>query len=586
MDAWLSRAPRRGIAAGASCALLLLAVGSAANTVAVSAVSPLTIAVDSLADGDLGQGATTCTSAAAGGKCTLRAALELNDAGAGGSTVTLGSGQFQLTLGQLVANKSVTINGAGPAASVVLGSTGARVIQIGSGASPVTITALAIENGRATGGDSEGGGIANDGSLTLRSVTVQGNSGTIGGGIVDVGSLTLQSGVLIAKNHAFGIDGSRILGEGGGIAEFGTLTASGAVLSGNEAGGFVNGADNGFGGNLAVLRSSQSGRATIANTTIAQGAAGFGGGVFVDVGESATFTASTFAGNTANSGGADGGGLLNDCGAVSLTNDTFDGNRAPDGFGGAIDDTCSSDQLPAAPTTAKTPAVPGPPRMVVPAGVPAASTAAPAPAKPNTSLDFVTIADSAAASAANFAGGAGLVSAGDASNVTVHDTIIANGANNAAHNCATFESKIVSLGHNLEDRNDCGFTLAGDLTKTDPQLGALHDNGGPTQTMALVAGTAAVDAADPNCDVNTDQRGVSRPQGAHCDIGAFELAVAATPNPSPSGSPTALPQPPMTGTGPGRGGSGVPVGSLLVVLGLLVGAGGAATLLRRRRRTA
>jgi hypothetical protein len=454
-----------------------------------------------------------------------------------------------------------------------------------NGANPVTMTALAIENGRATGGDSEGGGIANAGSLTLRSVTVQGNSGTFGGGILDVGSLTLQSGVVITKNHAVGIDGSAILGEGGGIAEFGTLTSSGAVLSGNEAGGFVNGADNGFGGNLAVSQSGDGvlrGRATITNTTIAQGAAGFGGGVFVDVGESATFTASTFTGNTAHSGGADGGGLLNGCGAVRLTNDTFDGNRAPDGFGGAVDDTCSSDLLPAAPTTAKTPALPSTPHMTVPAGVPAASAAAgPAPAKPNTSLDFVTIADSAAASAADFAGGAGLVSAGDASNVTVHDTIIANGANNAAHNCATFESKIVSLGHNLEDRNDCGFTQAGDLTRTDPQLGALHDNGGPTLTMALVAGTAAVDAADPNCDVDTDQRGVSRPQGAHCDIGAFELAVATTPNPSPSGSPTTLPQPPMTGTRPEKGGSGVPAVILLAVLGLLLAAGGAVALLRR-----
>ena len=374
MDAWLSQAPRRGIAAGASLALLVLAAASAANARPVSAVSPATIAVDTLADGHLDSGATTCTSASASGKCTLRAALELNDAGAGGSTITLSSGQFQLTLGQLLANKSVTVDGAGAAASVVLASPGARVIQIRTGARPVTMTALAIENGRATGGDSEGGGIANAGSLTLRDVTVQGNSGTFGGGIADVGSLTLQSGVVITKNHALGIDGSALSGEGGGIAEFGTLTSSGAVLSGNEAGGFIGALDNGFGGNLALGEGVDAsgdvvlrGRATVTDTTIAQGAAGFGGGVFVDIGESATFTASTFTGNTANSGGADGGGLLNGCGAVTLTNDTFDGNRAPDGFGGAIDDTCESDLLTAAKTPAKMPAIPSAPHMIVPA---------------------------------------------------------------------------------------------------------------------------------------------------------------------------------------------------------------------------
>jgi len=51
----------------------------------------------------------------------------------------------------------------------------------------------------------------------------------------------------------------------------------------------------------------------------------------------------------------------------------------------------------------------------------------------------------------------------------------------------------------------------------------LQDNGGPTWTHALLPGSSAIDAIPPaNCPVDTDQRGVTRPQGNNCDIGAYE----------------------------------------------------------------
>ena len=59
----------------------------------------------------------------------------------------------------------------------------------------------------------------------------------------------------------------------------------------------------------------------------------------------------------------------------------------------------------------------------------------------------------------------------------------------------------------------------------DPLLGALADNGGPTQTHALLTGSPAIDAAGDcvaDLSITTDQRGISRPQGTACDIGAFE----------------------------------------------------------------
>ena len=67
-----------------------------------------------------------------------------------------------------------------------------------------------------------------------------------------------------------------------------------------------------------------------------------------------------------------------------------------------------------------------------------------------------------------------------------------------------------------------GITCFGVIT-TDPLLGALQDNGGPTQTMMLMAGSPAIDGGyNPTCAAQ-DQRGVPRPQGANCDAGALEV---------------------------------------------------------------
>jgi hypothetical protein len=80
-------------------------------------------------------------------------------------------------------------------------------------------------------------------------------------------------------------------------------------------------------------------------------------------------------------------------------------------------------------------------------------------------------------------------------------------------------------GGNLQyPGTDCEATIP----SADPLLGPLQNNVGPTETMALQPGSAAIDAAvDANCPA-TDQRGVVRPQGPHCDIGAFELVQTLT----------------------------------------------------------
>jgi hypothetical protein len=83
---------------------------------------------------------------------------------------------------------------------------------------------------------------------------------------------------------------------------------------------------------------------------------------------------------------------------------------------------------------------------------------------------------------------------------------------------------VTSGGHNIDDLNGCGFSAAGDRVNTNPHVGGLADNGGPTQTMALQTGSPAIDAGTNTGCPGTDQRGVARPQGSACDIGAYEVA--------------------------------------------------------------
>jgi hypothetical protein len=115
----------------------------------------------------------------------------------------------------------------------------------------------------------------------------------------------------------------------------------------------------------------------------------------------------------------------------------------------------------------------------------------------------------------------------DGGTVTATNTIVSVGT--GADNCATANSgTITDGGHNLDSGTSCEFAPAS--SNKDPKLGALANNGGPTETMALFMGSPAIDAGDDTVCAAVpvsaqDQRGVTRPQGAHCDIGAFEVLV-------------------------------------------------------------
>ncbi len=124
-------------------------------------------------------------------------------------------------------------------------------------------------------------------------------------------------------------------------------------------------------------------------------------------------------------------------------------------------------------------------------------------------------------------------------NASAKNTIIADNSDNTAaiDNCsAALEAK----GPNLENGTECEFAAHSGLSKANPLLGALANNGGETETLALLVHSPAIDAGtDEGCPA-TDQRGVKRPQGASCDIGAYEFQTVADLGVTQSASATTL----------------------------------------------
>jgi hypothetical protein len=120
-------------------------------------------------------------------------------------------------------------------------------------------------------------------------------------------------------------------------------------------------------------------------------------------------------------------------------------------------------------------------------------------------------------------GGALYISTGGAA--TVVNTILANSLSGS--NCF---GTLTDAGHNISSDASCNFTAAGSLNSTDPKLGPFGIYGGLTATFPLLAGSPAIDAGDPASCPAVDQRGISRPYGAGCDIGAFESAPPYTVN--------------------------------------------------------
>jgi hypothetical protein len=145
----------------------------------------------------------------------------------------------------------------------------------------------------------------------------------------------------------------------------------------------------------------------------------------------------------------------------------------------------------------------------------------------------------------------GGLDATDEGSVTVTNSIVHG---NEPSDCS---GDVTSGGGNIDGDDSCGLTAEGDQPETDPLLGALAANGGPTDTHLPLEGSPAIDAALAGPCPGTDQRGETRPQDgnddgtAACDVGAVEVAAQPDPDPTTTTTTTGVPEIPVAPTPPG-----------------------------------
>jgi hypothetical protein len=411
-----------------------------------------------------------------------------------GQTITL-------TSGELLLNKNLTITGPGAGLLTISGNQASRVFEV-AGSATDFISGLTITSGRAT---PAGGGILNAGTLTLSNATVSGNlvhggGGDLdfGGGIYNSGTLTVQSST-VTGNEARGVLPGEFgfeSGAGGGIYNRGALTVTNSTVSANTASG---------GGGLFNDR----GTTTVNHSTLSGNTAYGPGGAISIAGGTATVNASTLASNTAD----DGGGIRIVSGKLTINSSMLSGNTASgsDGTGGAI-------SVDGGTVTVNTCTLAGN----------SASYAGGAIYNRGT----LTVLSSTIT--ANTASAVGGISNSDPngwgdSNATLNmrNTILAGNAD--SYGISDLYGALASSGYNLIGDGTWGDGFAAtDLVGTydapiDPGLGPLQNNGGPTQTMAVLSGSPARNAGDPAQLGMPDQRGVLRSGGV--TIGAYQDAV-------------------------------------------------------------
>ena len=221
------------------------------------------------------------------------------------------------------------------------------------------------------------------------------------------------------------------------------------------------------------------------------------GGLIIQL-SSVTITRSFISDNTSND--APGAGLHIECdfNQIQISDSTISGNQTNAGGGGIYNRGCLILM-----------------RNVTISGNIAGSGGSAISNGSDQIMGSITISHSTITGNLSGDAGAGIKST-DGSEVIIINSIVAFNGNT---NC---NGNVLSGGFNLESNDTCGFNAPGDLTNTDPLLGPLADNGGGTDTHGLMPGSPAIDTAgDANC-LPADQRGVGRPQGQACDIGAFE----------------------------------------------------------------
>ena len=338
----------------------------------------------------------------------------------------------------------------------------------GGGIHSSSVGEVVLSGGAFTGNTARsGGGLSNDGGGTLeisRTRFSANRADEQGGGLL------IQSGaVRIVDVDVTGNTADSVLEGGGGISYQGDKVVGDGESAAIQDSRIRDNISHGDGGGID---SRGDGPLAITTTAITGNAAATGGGIH-HVGDAPLeVTRTTLSGNVADSGGA----VFSDGdGEAAVENSTVSGNRAIR-FGGGL--LVSS----------------------------------------RVTLRNSTVADNSGASGGGINNGGGDL-VGDGS-VFLANTIVAN--NPTGGNCL---GSMTSLGGNVENADSCRFRELSDQPGTAPRLGPLAENGGPTQTHALLAGSPAQEQAvctelDPCPPI--DQRGVARPQFDDFDAGAYE----------------------------------------------------------------
>jgi len=250
-----------------------------------------------------------------GGAGSLRDAVARANAHAGADVIVFDdglTGTIALTGGQLDLTDDVKINGPGADKLTVSGGNASRVFKVEAGET-VEISGVTLAGGNAVRGN--GGGIDNFGALTVSDSVFSGNVATIGGG-----GLTNEGGATATVRDST-FTGNSAAAAGGGLLNLGgTATVSDSTFTGNATTGNASRGGGIFNGGQGTL--------TVSDSTLTGNAATFGGGVF-SVG-TATVSDTTFTTNSALTGG---GGLEN-IGTATVSGSTFTGNTAGSGNGG------------------------------------------------------------------------------------------------------------------------------------------------------------------------------------------------------------------------------------------------------------
>lgn len=407
--------------------------------------------------------------------CVLRSQIESAQPG---ETIDIAAGVYTLNGGELLIDKDLILAGAGAEETIIeaapsLDLATHRVIHI-TEHSVVIISGVTIRYGNEDSTEprmvpfhSEAVGMPHSGIENIRA--------EFGGGIYNQGTLTLSESI-ITENYA---------GGGSGLFNGAKMIIENSTIIRNHSLGFGAGIFNG-------------GIFAMSNSLVEDNSAGSGGG-FSNWGE-ASVAATTFRGNDAQiSGGAFNN---NSIGVMTLDSSTISHNNAPIAGGfrnwGRLTVTNST----ISDNTAN-----------LGAGIENRGT---------LELNSTTVSSNTAQE------GGGLVVRFIVPNpgTTLTNTILAGNIAPKAPDCT---GRVWSAGNNLLGNDDaCGFVpLENDTYGTvdqpvDPRLGDLSMDGGPTATKALLPDSPAIDATtDVSCPV-LDQRGIARPRGASCDIGAYE----------------------------------------------------------------